>query len=120
MKKELHEAVSTINSLKSSLNEINLLNAKLIYVNKIFKSKTLTESQKIKVVNAFDRANTTKEARNIYETLIDSLGETKRQQIKESVGFASKPIGSSPAKPIVEADSYVNRMQILAGIKKPY
>jgi hypothetical protein len=120
MKKELHEAVSTINSLKSSLNEINLLNAKLIYVNKIFKSKTLTESQKIKVVNAFDRANTTKEARNIYETLIDSLGETKRQQIKESVGFASKSIGNSPAKPIVEADSYVNRMQILAGIKKPY
>ena len=102
LKAELHEAIKTINSLKNSLNEINLLNAKLLYVNKIFKAKTLTESQKVKVVNAFDRASTTKEAQNIYETLKDSLGETKKQSIKESVGFASKAMGKAPVKPIVE------------------
>jgi len=119
LKDELHEAVETINSLKDSLNEINLLNAKLLYVNKIFKSKNLTESQKVKVVNAFDRAATTKEAQNIYETLKESLTtSTTKNTIKESVGFASKPIGSAPAQPIVEADTYVNRLQILAGIKK--
>lgn len=119
LKSELHEAIQTINTLKDSLNEINLLNAKLLYVNKIFKSKNLTESQKVKVVNAFDRATTTKEAQNIYETLKESLTtSTTKNTIKESVGFASKPIGSAPAQPIVEADSYVNRLQILAGIKK--
>jgi len=119
LKSELHEAIETINSLKDSLNEINLLNAKLLYVNKIFKSKNLTESQKVKVVNAFDRATTTKEAQNIYETLKESLTtSTTKNTIKESVGFASKPIGSAPAQPIVEADTYVNRLQILAGIKK--
>jgi hypothetical protein len=119
LKSELHEAIETINSLKDSLNEINLLNAKLLYVNKIFKSKNLTESQKVKVVNAFDRAATTKEAQNIYETLKESLTtSTTKNTIKESVGFASKPIGSAPAQPIVEADTYVNRLQILAGIKK--
>jgi hypothetical protein len=119
LKSELHEAIQTINTLKDSLNEINLLNAKLLYVNKIFKSKNLTESQKVKVVNAFDRATTTKEAQNIYETLKESLTTSiTKNTIKESVGFASKPIGSAPAQPIVEADSYVNRLQILAGIKK--
>jgi len=120
LKAELHEAIKTINSLKNSLNEINLLNAKLLYVNKIFKAKTLTESQKVKVVNAFDRASTTREAQNIYETLKDSLGETKKQSIKESVGFASKAMGKAPVKPIVESDAYVSRLQILAGIKKAY
>lgn len=120
LKAELHEAIKTINSLKNSLSEINLLNAKLLYVNKIFKAKTLTESQKVKVVNAFDRASTTKEANNIYETLKDSLNESKKQSIKESVGFASKALGKAPATPIVEADSYVNRLQILAGIKSAY
>ena len=120
LKNELNEAIETINSLKNSLNEINLLNAKLLYVNKIFKAKSLTESQKVKVVNAFDRATTTKEAQNIYETLKDSLSESKKGTIKESVGFASKAMGSAPAQPIVEADGYVNRMQILAGIKPTY
>ena len=120
LKNELHEAIQTINTLKESLNEINLLNAKLLYVNKIFKAKSLTESQKVKVVNAFDRATTTKEAQNIYETLKDSLSENKKSAIKESVGFASKAMGSAPAQPIVEADGYVNRMQILAGIKSTY
>jgi hypothetical protein len=120
LKAELHEAIKTINSLKNSLNEINLLNAKLLYVNKIFKAKSLTESQKVKVVNAFDRASTTKEAQNIYETLKDSLGETNKQSIKESVGFASKAMGKAPVKPIVESEAYVNRLQILAGIKSAY
>lgn len=121
-KAKLEEAVKTINYLKSQLSEINLLNAKLLYVNKIFKSKSLTESQKVTVVTAFDRATTTKEAKNIYETLVDSLTPAqapKKAAIKESLGFASKPIGSAPAKPIVEADAYVYRMQQLAGIKKP-
>jgi len=115
---ELEEANDTINHLKETLSEVNLLNAKLLYVNKIFKSKSLTESQKVKVINAFDRAETKKEAQNIYETLKESLSVSNRNTIKESVGFASKPLGNAPAKPIVEADNYVSRIQVLAGIKK--
>jgi hypothetical protein len=117
---ELEEANDTINHLKETLSEVNLLNAKLLYVNKIFKSKSLTESQKVKVINAFDRAENKKEAQNIYETLKESLLVSNRNTIKESVGFASKPLGNAPATPIVEADNYVSRMQVLAGIKKTY
>jgi len=119
-KEELMEATKTINYLKKQLSEINLLNAKLLYVNKIFKSKSLSESQKVKVITAFDRATTINETKNIYQTLNDSMtAAPQKAALKESYGFASKAIGKSPVKPIVEADAYVYRMQQLAGIKEP-
>ena len=115
---QLNEAHKAIKAMKYELNEINLLNAKLLYVNKIFKAKSLNESQKVKVLNAFDRATSIKEVENTYKTLNESIGEaSKKSSLKESVGFASKPIGSAPARPIVDADPYVNRWQHLAGIK---
>ena len=119
-KKEVDEAVKVIKALKNELNEVNLLNAKLLYVNKIFKSKSLTESQKVKVINAFDRAESVKEVKNTYETLKESFnGTSQKSAIKESVGFASKTVlgGSTTSAPIVETDSFVARMQKLAGIK---
>lgn len=122
MKKELNEAIKTIKIMKKELNETNLFNAKLLYVNKIFKAKSLNEVQKTKVINAFDRATSVKEVENINKTLLESLSDftpaTKKSSLKESVGFASKPIGNAPARPIVEADAFVSRWQQLAGIKK--
>ena len=117
MRRDLNEAIKTIKALKTELNEVNLFNAKMLYVNKIFKAKNLNESQKTKVINAFDRVTSVKEVENTYKTLVESLGEVKKSSLKESVGFASKPIGNAPARPIVEADAFVNRWQILAGIK---
>ena len=118
VKKELNEAVKTIKALKAELNEINLFNAKLMYVNKIFKAKNLNESQKTRVINAFDRATSVKEVENTYRTLQETVSaETKKSSLKESVGFASKPIGNAPARPIVEVDAFVTRWQQLAGIK---
>jgi hypothetical protein len=117
MKKDLEEANKAVNAMRAELQEVNLLNAKLLYVNKIWKGKSLSESQKVKVLNAFDRATTVKEAENIFKTLNESLVAPKKTDLKESMGFASKPIGSAPAKPIVEIDSMVARWQTIAGIK---
>jgi len=118
VREELNEAVETIKVLKAELKEMNLFNAKMLHVNKIFKAKNLNEAQKTKVINAFDRATSVKEVENTYKTLLESVGEaTKKTSIKESVGFASKPIGNAPARPIVEADAFVTRWQQLAGIK---
>lgn len=115
---DLKEAVKTIKALKSELNEINLFNAKLMYANKIFKAKNLSESQKTKVINAFDRAVSVKEVENTYKTLSESISAApKKSSLKESVGFASKAMGNAPARPIVEADAFVTRWQQLAGIK---
>jgi hypothetical protein len=117
MQNELKMAKETIAELRESINEINLLNAKLLYMNKIFKAKSLTESEKVKVVKAFDRNASIKEVKNTYETLKESIQAKKSQVIKESVGFASKPIGVAPKTNIVEADAFVNRWQKIAGIK---
>ena len=115
-KKSLQEAKKTIAVLSKELNEVNLLNAKLLYMNKIFKSKNLSESQKVNVVSALDRASNVKEAKNIYETLKENI-QTKKSQISEIKGFASSPAGVAPKKPIVEADAFVSRWQKIAGIK---
>ena len=114
---ELKEAYDTIESLRSDLNEVNLLNAKLLYTNKIFKAKTLTESQKVKVLGAFDKAATVKETKLVFETLNEGL-KTKKSPIKESLGAASRVSGNvNTKKPIIETDPMVERFKKLAGIK---
>ena len=119
MKEELGEAYSTIESLKAELNEINVLNAKLLYTNKIFRNKSLTESQKIKVLTAFDKATTKKEVELVYETLQEGLkvSTVTKSTIKESLGSASKALGGATAKPIIENDAFA-RMRELAGLRK--
>jgi hypothetical protein len=117
---ELKEAINTINTLRTELQEVNLLNAKLLYVNKIFKAKNLTESQKVKVIASFDKATTTKEAKIVFESLESTLTAVTtnvKSQIKESFGFASKAAGVAPKKQIVEVNESITRMQQLAGIK---
>jgi len=116
--KELQEALKAIKILRKELNEVNLLNSKLLYVNKIFRNKNLTESQKVKVLSAFDKATSVRETKVIYETLNEGLVSktTTKSSIKESLGMASKAAGVAPKQPIVESDQMVQRFQKLAGI----
>lgn len=115
---ELKKANKTIAVLSEKLQEINLLNAKLLYMNKIFKAKNLDESQKIKVVKSFDKASTVKEVKNVYEILGESLSGRKATPLRESRGFASKPAGVAPKTPIVDSDPTVDRWQQLVFGKK--
>jgi hypothetical protein len=113
---ELEEAYSTIETLKSELNEINLLNAKLLYTNKIFKSKTLNESQKVKVLSSFDKAKNVGEVKMVFETLNEGI-KVSKNTINENLGRASKgTIAPNVKKPIVESNEAFLRMQKLAGI----
>lgn len=117
---ELEEAVATIEELKATINEMNLFNAKLLYTNKIFEAKSLNNTQKTKVLNAFDKAASLNEVKAVYKALTSTLETSSKKTLKESIGFASKPMGNAPAKPIMETDAIVNRFQQLAGIKKLY
>jgi len=121
LKEELTLALEAVETLRSELNEVNLLNAKLLYVNKIFNAKNLNESQKLKVVKAFDKAESAKEAKLVYESLSEEFiapAKAGKTQLKESLGFASKPAGMAPGKaPIVENNEWIARMQKLANIK---
>ena len=117
MQEELNEAYNTIKTLRSELNEINLLNAKLLYTNKLFKAKNLTETQKLKVLSSFDKAATVSEVKLVYETLNEGIKETKKSSpINESVNFASKSIAAPKKQPILETDEIKARFQKLAGI----
>jgi hypothetical protein len=114
--KELEEAYSTIKTLRSELNEINLLNAKLLYTNKIFKSKTLNENQKVKVLSSFDKAKNVGEVKMVFETLNEGI-KVSKNIIKENLGRASKgTMTPNVNKPIVESNEAFLRMQKLAGI----
>ena len=118
MEEELAQALATIDELRSSIQEVNLLNAKLLYMNKVFKGTNLTESQKINVVKTFDKAESAKEAKLVYESMITSFTHKAevKSNIKESVGFASKAVGmitNSNAK-VIETDAQYNRWEKLA------
>ena len=116
---ELDEAYKAIESMKKDINEVNLLNAKLLYANKIFRTKTLTEVQKIKVLGAFDKVSTVKEAKLVYDTLTEGLKTQIKSPIREHLGSASKSITKVITKqPIIETNDMVSRFQKLAGINK--
>lgn len=123
VKTELKEALSTIETLRKDLQEVNILNSKLLYVNKIFKANNLTESQKVNVIAAFDRAESVKEVKLVYNTVSESIVSTKNK-VNENVskvrGMASKATGTTASKPevISEVSDAVRRMQKLAGIIK--
>lgn len=122
--RQLTEALDTIKSLKQDLTEINLLNAKLLYVNKLMKEFSLSESQVVNIMTAFDKAETVSQAKLVYETVLPSLSKKVKTTVNENRGFASRPAGIAPKKVITEStdvisSEVVNRLQILAGIKKP-
>ena len=121
-KSELDQALETIETLKSELNEVNILNSKLLYVNKIFKSNNLSESQKVNIIAAFDKAETVKEVKLVFETVSDNIVDVKKENVSEAKvkGMASKATGTTASKPegeIVLSEA-AQRMQKLAGIIK--
>ena len=122
--KELNEYKEAVKFLKDKLHEVNILNAKLLFTNKLFKSYSLDNNQKLKVVETFDRAQTTREIKLVYSTLAEQFQDNgsivTRKSIKES---ASAPVASTkPSKEsrkvISEEAQVANRFKKLAGIIK--
>ena len=123
-KAELEEAISTIKTLKKTINEVNLLNAKLLYTNKLFRSYELTNEQKHKVVESLDRTGNVREVKLVFSTLAESFkftGTTKKQKAsKINESFASKPVASTAPKKEVITEStnlMAERFKQLANIK---
>ena len=115
---ELNEYKEAVVFLKDKLHEVNILNAKLLYTNKLFKEYALSNDQKLKIVETFDRAQTTREIKLVYSTLAESFtGEktVKKDVVKE---FASKKSGGTAPKTkiISEENQVADRFRKLAGI----
>ena len=116
---ELKEAYRTVKHLQSVINEVNLLNAKLLYTNKLFRNFELSEPQKMKVIENFDRAANTREAKLVFATLAESFKRpTKKRVVKES--YASRPVSSTAPRTnnaiLNEGFDFADRWKKLAGL----
>ena len=113
---DISAVLAEIEALKEELKEVNLLNSKLLYTNKIFKAKNLSEAKKVKVLEAFDKAQTVKEAKLIFETLNEGI--TSTPQVNRIKGNASKAAGMvvENKQAIVDVDPMVARWKKLAGL----
>jgi len=116
---ELEEAYNTIASLKNTINEVNLLNAKLLYTNKLFRTFDLNENQKVKVLENFDRTSSVREVKLVFSTLAENLNVAKKKRTVVKEGYASKATKSSaPKKQIIsEGNEMAARWKKLAGLK---
>ena len=133
LKKELQEYRSTVQYLRDQINEVNLLNAKLLYTNKLFKQRDLTNEQKLRVIEQFDLTKSVREAKLTYANLSETLSfggkkttpapSTKKSGIVKTIteGLASKPVASTKptqATVLTEGAEMANRFKKLAGIRK--
>ena len=117
---ELKEYKEAVSFLRDKLHEVNILNAKLLYTNKLFKEFVLSNDQKLKIVETFDRAQTTREIKLVYSTLAESYkdnGGERKEVVKES--YASKKSGGTAPKTkiITEESQVADRFRKLAGLK---
>ena len=120
LKSEIKEHRKVIHFMRSKLNEVNLLNAKLLFSNKLFRAFGLNNNQKLKVVETFDRTKNLREVKLVYATLAESFKRPgKRLSESVSKGSSSKPTRSTkPAKSQVlsEGQELKARFKKLANI----
>jgi hypothetical protein len=117
LKAELKEYKEAVSFLREKLHEVNILNAKLLYTNRLFKEYVLSNDQKMKIVETFDRAQTAREIKLVYSTLAESFkgGSVKKNRVQESASLKSGT--TKPTKKIITEESEVaNRFKKLAGI----
>ena len=91
----------------------------MVYQNRILESHSLNERQKEKLVEAVSNANSTEEAKVIYETLQDSLSSKEQkapQNLNEAVSKNNRLVLKSNNKETQVSDSAIERMKKLAGI----
>ncbi len=126
LKSELNEAYKTIKSLQKTINEVNLLNAKLLFANKLFRAHNMTNEQKVKVIETLDRTKSVREVKLVYSTLVENFKYSSTNKVAKkaiSEGIASKAVKSTAPKAaakqvIAESADFADRFKKLAGIIK--
>ena len=119
LKKEITETRNVVKFMRAKLNEVNLLNAKLLFSNKLFRAFGLNNNQKLKVVENFDRTTNLREVKLVYATLAESFKKPSRLSESVKKGSSSKPVRSTkPAKEQVlsEGNELKARFKKLANI----
>lgn len=136
LREELKKHKQAVKVLRNKINEVNLINSKLLYTNRLFKKHNLDEREKMRVIESFDETSSVREAKLVYKTLSENLdgnGEqdlqesrkaSKKDQLVEALkgGLGSKKTGGSTTpsedkKQILNEDADTkDRLQKLAGL----
>jgi hypothetical protein len=118
LKQQLNDYRGAVETLREQLSDLNLFNAKLLYVNKILQNKDVAPNQRRAIIEALDGASNLREAKLLYESLatsISSKNESLNESVKHTAGLASRPVTSSSAR--MSGAGEVDRWAILAGLK---
>ena len=118
----LAKAKQIIQEMKSKMNDVNLLNARLFYTNKILESKELNTRQKDRIVESLANAKTIEETKLVYQTLKESVGSTKETAPKSLVETVNRTrslvLSAQKREEKKEAAPMYENWKKLAGIKK--
>ena len=120
VKAELEEAYKTVRQLRSIINEVNLLNAKLLFTNKLFRNFELSENQKMKVIENFDRAGNPREVKLVFTTLAEAFKKPQAKRVVKESSASRATTTTPPSKQttqvLSEGFELANRWKKLAGL----
>lgn len=121
--RENNQAYKAVTELKKAINEVNLVNAKLMFITRTVREYPLTEAQQTRVLNSFDRCNSVREVKLVYTTIAESFNKKPIAKKKIAEGASSRPVRAvNPTRTDREKQNInegltINRFQQLAGIK---
>lgn len=117
-----------VKALSGKLTEMNLLNSKILHVNKFMTAHRLTAEQKKTVIESIDRGNTVKEVKSIFSILESSFkaaGAVNESAVRRPRADSQKlrTSGAPGAKVLRESADKAegggfDRWSQLAGLKK--
>ena len=118
LKSKLDESERANAVLREQLEEVNLFNAKLLYVNKLMQNRDLSARQQRAVVESLDAAKSVREAKLLFTSLTESL-KSKSGTVNEGRILGSSSRSTRSASPVgnLNESVEVDRWAILAGIK---
>tara|TARA_R100000152_G_C6768709_1_gene194288 strand:- start:560 stop:1612 length:1053 start_codon:yes stop_codon:yes gene_type:complete len=118
---ETTEMKESIQTLTTTLEELSLQNAKLLYINEVLKNNSLNERQRQIAVEALQESKSVEQAKTVFDTLQSTVASsTKRHGRTESLSEAVSNNTSirMPRKQQQQSnDPHSARWKRLAGIK---
>jgi hypothetical protein len=122
LKKQIANLKEILGTAKTTLEEINLQNARLLYANRVLGDSSLNEQQKNKIAEMVNKARSVEEARLIFETLQKTMASTENkapQSLSEAVSKSSSVILGGNRRDERTADENPTKIRwaTLAGLK---
>jgi hypothetical protein len=117
-----------VEKLQRSLTEVNLFNSKLLFTNKLLQNTSLTNEQRLSVIEAFDRAESLREVELVYKSLSESFkiagvlsegkqtGGKKQRSSRFTTSATANMLREQSERPDSGAETISERWQTLAGV----